>query len=187
MAKEDTDNPFEEENPDGSGGGAGMKLLIRVGIIVAVLGAGAAAGYALGGLFRGSAPADPNSQPVEEYPPEHYPPSSDVAGEEFEYVHFEPIISNLDEARLARYVRATIVLAVRAGDAEAAGLRIEKTKPELRSRLDAYLSGQTLDDVRGEKNKNRIRRDMLRICNELLWPKRRPLIDHVLFKEFTVQ
>ena len=185
----DTDNPFEEENADSSSAsGPGLKLAVRVGTMVAVLCIGSVAGYGLGGLFRGSAPADPNSQPLEEYPfQEEYPPSPGVPAEDFEYIHFEPIIANLDEPRLVRYVRATIVLAVRAADAEAAGERAEKSKPELRNRLDAYLSGQTLEDVRGEKNKNRIRRDMLKICNELLWPNRRPLIDHVLFKEFTVQ
>jgi flagellar basal body-associated protein FliL len=188
MAKE-TDNPFEEAKADDPAGPAsGMKLVMRIGMMVAVLGVGAAGGYCLAGLFPGSPPADPNGQPVEDIPvEEEYPVSPDAGNEDFQYIHFQPIIANLNEPRLARYVRATVVLAVRANDLEAANLRIEKRKPELRSRLDSYLSGQTLEDVRGEKSKNRIRRDMLEICNELLWPNRRPLIDHVLFKEFTVQ
>ncbi|HUT02217.1 MAG TPA: flagellar basal body-associated FliL family protein [Phycisphaerae bacterium] len=189
MAK-DTENPFEEESAAGPGAaGLGLKLVVRVGLMVAVLAVGAVAGYALGGLLRGSPPADPNGGPSDPYPmAEEYPTSPGVASEEYEYIHFEPIIANLNLPRLERYIRATITFAIRKGETQAvAKKKIEDNTAELRNHLNGYLSGQTLEDVRGPKNLNRIRREILERCNELIWPKRRPLIDHVLFKEFTVQ
>ena len=188
MAK-DTDNPFEEEDASTEGGsGVGMKLAIRLGLMVAVLGIGSVAGYALGGLFGGEAPADANSQADDPGAfQEDFPTSPEATDEEFQYVDFEPIIANLNLPRLERYIRATITLAMREKNSEAALPQIDRKKAELRSHLTGYLSGQTLEDVRGPQNLNRIRREILDICNQLIWPKRRPLIDHVLFKEFTVQ
>jgi len=64
---------------------------------------------------------------------------------------------------------------------------IEKRLPELRSRLTVYLSGCTLEDVRGPKNLNRIRREIQDSLNRDLWPGGNPLIEEVFFKEFVVQ
>jgi len=188
MAK-DTDNPFEDANASAEApSGAGKKLAIRVGLMVAVLGVGSAGGYTLGGLFAKGASPDPNDQPDEAGAFEEDFPASPAGGdEEFQYVDFEPIIANLNLPRLERYIRATLTLAIRKKNSEVALPKIEKKKAELRSQLTGYLSGQTLEDVRGPQNLNRIRREILEKCNGLAWPKGRPLIDHVLFKEFTVQ
>ena len=186
MAK-DADNPFEEEQPEASKGSASfVQIGIRVGLMVVVLAIGSAAGYSLGGLLGGTAPADANqgAEPAD-YLEEALPP--EIGGDDFEYVDFEPITVNLNEKRLARYIRATMTLAIRKADASEARSAIEKKKNELRNWLTIYLSGLTLEEVRGPKSLNRIRREIQERCNEQLWPKRRPFIDQVLFKEFAIQ
>ena len=45
----------------------------------------------------------------------------------------EPIIVNLDEPRLARYIRASIVLAVKGDNYKAVSELVDRKKPELKS------------------------------------------------------
>jgi flagellar basal body-associated protein FliL len=99
----------------------------------------------------------------------------------------EPTIVNLDEPRLARYIRASIVLAVRGENFKAVSELVDKKKPELKSWLTVYLAGCSLEDVRGPKNLNRICREVREAFNEQLWPGGKPLIEKVLLKEFAVQ
>lgn len=188
MAKE-PENPFEEDGAEDSesAGGLPTKVLIRIGLMVAVLAIGSVGGYGVGSMLQQPPAADPNqaAAPPPEFAEEAQLP--DITSEDYEYVDFEPITANLDEPRLARYIRATIILCIRSKDREVALERINKKKKELRNWLTVYLNGLTLEDVRGSKNLNRIRREIQEACNQQLWPKRRPLIDHVLFKEFAVQ
>jgi flagellar protein FliL len=172
----------------GKAGGAKKKLMLWM--IVAVVLIGAAAG---GGLVvsRGASkpPSEPAaaSQPAEEAPA---PVPEKAAGGDYTYYDFEPIIVNLDEPRLARYIRATLVVVLDARNKKASDEVVEllnKKKPELKSWLTVYLAGCTLEDVRGPKNLNRIRREIQNSFNEQLWPNGRGMIERVLIKEFAVQ
>ena len=107
-------------------------------------------------------------------------------GGEFTYYDFEAVVANLDEPRLARYVRVVVTLAVKRESFSAAQALLEKKKPELRHWLTIYFSNCKLDDVRGAPNLNRIQREILDALNNQLWPNQKPLVDHVLFKEFAV-
>jgi flagellar basal body-associated protein FliL len=71
-------------------------------------------------------------------------------------------------------------------DESAATKAIEAAKPTLINQLTVYLAGCSLEDVRGPKNMNRMRREMLDIINSVVWPDQRPLVVDVLFKEFAV-
>lgn len=185
---EPAENPFEEAKPDKPATGDRKKVVIRLGLMVAVLGIGTAGGFSLGGVFHHSAKAEPNAPPVQEQAfEEKFAPAPEGAGDEFEYVDFEPIVVNLNEPRLARYIRATLVLAVAKKDFPLAGPQITKKTKELRNWMTVYFNGRTLEDVRGPRCLSVIQREIQDACNEMLWPKRRGLISHVLFKEFAVQ
>jgi flagellar basal body-associated protein FliL len=106
---------------------------------------------------------------------------------ELGYYDMEPITVNLDEPRLARYVRASIVLAFESQDYAAACKLLDRKKPDLKSWLTIYLAGCTLEDVRGPKSLNRISREVLEAFDDQLWPDGKPKITKVLFKEFTIQ
>jgi len=192
MADESSEsNPFEKEKPGTSAapGGSGA-LAVRLALSAAVVGIGAAGGYGLGGLFHRPAPAaaaDPNAAAAEGPAAGAEPPRSGAGGDQYAYIDFDPITVNLNEPRLARYVRATIVLAVSERSAGEATAAVTRKKKELHNWLTVYLAGRTLEDVRGPKGLNRIRREIQDAFNEQLWPNRAPLIDHVLFKEFAIQ
>jgi flagellar basal body-associated protein FliL len=57
----------------------------------------------------------------------------------------------------------------------------------LRDWLTTYFAGLSLEDVRGSRNLNRIKRDVQDQFNELLFPGTKPFVRQVLFREFAVQ
>lgn len=114
------------------------------------------------------------------------PAAPDASGE-YRYYDMEPITINLDEPRLARYVRATITLAFDAKHESEVRGQVEKRVPELKNWLAVYLAGRTLDEVRGAQSLNRVRREICDAFNEQIWPQQPPRIHHVLLKEFAVQ
>ena len=70
---------------------------------------------------------------------------------------------------------------VPAETAEEVNARMEKASPEVKSRLLTYLADLTPDDVRGERNHNRILREVRDRLNALLWPNAKPRIEAVVF------
>jgi flagellar basal body-associated protein FliL len=110
-----------------------------------------------------------------------------ATGDEFVYYDFEPIIVNLDEPRMARYVRVSITLAIKGENAEAAKAILERRKPELKNWLTVFFASCTIEEARGSANLNRLRREILDNFSQQLWPDQPSMINHVLFKEFAVQ
>lgn len=164
--------------PSGSGG------IIWLVVLIAVAGICAGGGFYIGHVIK-SAQASEGQGPsgAAAVPP---PPQPDPSGA-YHYYDMEPITINLDEPRLARYVRAIITLAFDArNDAEVRG-QVDKRIPELKNWLAVYLAGRTLDEVRGTQSLNRVRREICDAFNEQIWPQQPPRIHHVLLKEFAVQ
>lgn len=109
---------------------------------------------------------------------------------QYEYYDFEPIVVNLDEPRLARYVRCSVTLALDNSNkkgAKAAVELLDERKPELKNWLTVFMAGCSLEDVRGAKNLNRLQREIQEAFNQQLWPDQKPMIHHILFKDFAVQ
>ena len=140
-------------------------------------------------VVSASAPAPHEAEPDPEAKGGHGAKKDEPRAPEGEvvYLDFEPIIVNLDEPRLARYVRAAVVLSVRRADKGKAKSVIEEKKPEIKNYLTVYMSGCSLEDVRGPKNLNRIRREIQDALNRHLFGDNKPLIEEVLFKEFAIQ
>jgi len=166
----------EQERPSGQG----RQKLIRLGIFLGVVVLSAVAGN-LASRLRGSTPSEVQAHVQEE----QAEPELDDAM--LAYHDLEPIVVNLNEPRLTRYVRATLTLATRKEDEIAARAAIEKRMPELKNWLILYLADCSLDELRGARNLNRILREIQDSFNEKLWPDSRPLIVKVDFKEWAVQ
>ncbi len=165
--------------------GAGSKLWLLVMVGVVLIGSGG--GFATGWMLVHSAPPPGQAPPPGRPPPEDAPaPVPDQPGE-LRYFDFEPITVNINEPRLARYIRATITVAFRAEDYGRGKSMVERKLPELRNLLTVYLASLTLEEIRGEKNLNRIRREIRNKLNEHLWPEQKPLIETIFLKEFAVQ
>ena len=190
MAK-DPENQAPEEAPQvgqqDSGKTASSGGTIRLtGQLAAVLVVALAAGFGLGRLLKGPATAQASEEPAEQPARQEEPKQSD-SEEQCEFHEFETIMGNLDEPRMARYVRLTITLAINPGDSAEAKGDIDEQKPKLANWLRTYLAGCTLEDVRGPTNLNRIRREICDRFNDMIWPQQKPLIQEVLFKEFAIQ
>ncbi len=104
------------------------------------------------------------------------------------YYDLEPVVANLNEPGVTRYVRATLILAISNEiDQNKAILFLEEKKPLLKNWLTLYLANQTVEDIRGEKNLRRIQSQILDAVNEKLFPDAKPQVKHILFKEFAIQ
>jgi len=182
-----------QKSADASGSARKVTRFVILCAAVALVAGGA--GYVVAVLTTGrtplapaSAQADEAGTPADTGAEAAVPtPRPDDTGETYLYKDLESITVNLDEPRLARYVHATITLAIAEEDFEAASQCIDGRSRVLRDWLTVYLTGLTLDEVRGAANLNRIRREILDAFNTELWPDSKPMIRKVLFKEFAVK
>ncbi|MFC1633495.1 flagellar basal body-associated protein FliL [Planctomycetota bacterium] len=104
------------------------------------------------------------------------------------YYDLDPVVANLNEPGVTRYVRATFILEMNSeiDKKKGAGFLDEK-KPIMINLLTVYLSSLGLEDIRGDKNLRSIQSYVCGAFNESLFPDSKPQIKHVLIKEFAVQ
>lgn len=159
-------------------------------ILAAIIVAGAAGGFALSQLIAGpvQADTDPEAQQTEEV--NTFEQLLAKTGENDKYWSYdlEPVVANLDEPGVTRYVRATITLELSPEIAQEAGeVFLEEKKPVLVDWLTTYLAGLSLERVRGTSNLSRIKKEIRDHFNEMLFPESKPFVHRILFKEFAVQ
>lgn len=158
-------------------------------ILGAVTLAGSTGGFALSQLIGGTTPME--MEAIDEAADQDNAINAMLAeqADQIPWVEeFEPVLANLDEPGVTRYVRVTITLEMSPELDEVKGREFLGTKKMLvRDWLTTYLAGLSLEDVRGSRNLNRIKKDVLEQCNELLFPKGHPFVDRIFFKEFAVQ
>ena len=191
----DADDANREEAPEAESG-AKKSLVGRLlpwAIITVVVAVCAGAGFGLGRLFAGS----PVSETTEsESGPDESTQADDLNADdsatdskEVWYYDLEPpVIANLNEPSVTRYVSASLTLEISSALKEKDGAAlIDEKKPILRNWLYVYLSGLSLEDVRGDKNLKSIQSQILTAFNEQLFPDSKPQIKQVLIRQFPVQ
>ena len=198
MADEENTKTTEEtsESKDGGEATPGLKtLLMKLGLFGAVVVGGLVAGAVVSKPFslakaEVSAIGEMGPDGVIEMQPRRSRPASRRTPprdpKELCYYDLNRITVTLDEPGMARYVALTITLAIEKTDSKVAVSDIEASKPTLVHRLTVYLAGCKLEDIRGDKNLNRMRREILDMVNSVVWPDQTPLVIDVLFKEFAV-
>ncbi len=164
-----------KENPASSTKGSMGFMIAAAAVVVASIGGGVGGAILMGD--KSAQPKQPTSAPAGQHGDDG----------EYSYYELEPIVVNLDEPRLARLLRISVVAAIPKDQFKAASELLEQKKPILKSWLTVYFSGCTLEDIRGPKNLNRIRREIETNFNNQLWPNGRGLIAKILFKELGVQ
>ena len=106
----------------------------------------------------------------------------------FWYYELDPVVANLNEPTVTRYVRASLTLEMSAElDQKKGTAFLDEKKPILINWLTVYLSSLSLEDVRGDKNLRSIQSQIRDAFNEELFPDSKPQIKQVLIKEFPVQ
>jgi len=174
----------KKDEPKQGKTGIGIVTWVILAVIVALC---AGSGLLLGRLFASS--NNPQMQPSQT--DQSTPAETDDSTEDSKgswYYDLEPVVANLDEPGVTRYVRATITLEISSALEQNKGAKlIEEKKPTLTNWLTIYLAGLTLEDARGDKNLKRIQLQILDAFNETLFPDAKPRIKHILFKEFAIQ
>jgi len=198
MADEDDVKNQEQEAQKDSKEDSGDKktsgppiLLIIIMLVVAIICAGA--GFGLGRLFGSSDPSQ-TAQSPEDKSTESVDPAvntADLTGTESKgtwYYPLDPVVANLNEPSVTRYVRVTLTMEMDAQVDQKKGTAfIEEKKPLLTNWLTIYLASLTLEEIRGDKNLKRIQSQLVDGFNEKLFPDAKPQIKSILFKEFAVQ
>jgi flagellar basal body-associated protein FliL len=104
------------------------------------------------------------------------------------YYDTEAVIVNLNEPGVSRYVRLSLTLEMGNGLTEAEGKSfLDLRKPLMKNWLTLFLSNQTVDDIRGEKNLRQMLTKITDILNENLFPDAKPHVVGVYFKEYSIQ
>jgi flagellar basal body-associated protein FliL len=162
-------------------------------VMAVVVGVCAGAGFGLGRLFAGSrAPeaAESDSMPDESTQAEDLKADDDSAegSENVWYYDLEPVVANLNEPSVTRYVRASLILEISSDmDKKKGTAFLEAKKPILINWLFVYLSSLSLEDIRGDQNLKSIQSRIREAFNEVLFPDSKPQIKQILIKEFPVQ
>ena len=156
---EDTDGAVE----GAEGGGGGTKLPLLIGAVIIALCVGGGAAYLL-------LPA-----PTAEAKPKERAPVGKI-------VSVDSFIVNLNEAKATRYLKVTVAVMLTDDSLEEA---VKQRMDLFRDGVLTYLSGLSIDDVRGSETKELIRERMLELANESLGEGE--VVQQVLFKEFVVQ
>jgi flagellar basal body-associated protein FliL len=182
MAEEDpTPERMDDESPAAEGGSRLAWLAIALAITVVCT----VAGFGLGRLLP--RPQQASADQGEPSPDAAQPPSPAGPRGDCDYITFKPLVVPLSGPRMDRTISITLVLAVAKEDFKTADDLVTKKTTELRSWMTVYLSGYSLDDIRGSEKLNRLRRQICDSLNEQLWPDSRPLIQRVLLPEFYIQ
>jgi len=198
MADEDDvknqEQQAQQDSKETSGDKKGPRpsiLLIIIIIIVAIICAGA--GFGLGRLFGSPSTAetaqsakDKSTEPVDLTA--NTLDLTDGKSKGSWYYHLDPVVANLNEPSVTRYVRVTIIMELDAQiDKKKGTAFLEEKKPLLTNLLTIYLASLSLEEIRGDKSLKRIQSQLVDNFNEKLFPDAKPQVKRILFKEFAVQ
>jgi len=196
MADEKNTEKKNDTKQQESGKMSSTKSYLKWIIMAVVVICCAGAGFGLGRLFGGSASppsGGPAAAPAEvEAEPTDTPVAGGIGATQSAsggwFHDFEPVVANLNEPGATRYIRVALTLQISTElDSKKGIALLEEKKPLLRNWLTIYLASQSLEDIRGNRNLQRIQSEILDAFNEKLFPDAKGKIRNVLFKEFAVQ
>ena len=191
--RDETKKP--QERPDAKAEKSDKKSLssrllpwMMLAVVVVVC---AGAGFVLGRFFGG--PSATQAAGTAQQAQQAYaqvPQTNDSAAdlENTWYYDLEPVVANLNDPGVTRYVRVTLTLQISNElQQKKGGAFLTEKNPILKNWLTIYLASQTVEDMRGDRNLKRIQSEILEALNEKLFPNAKPQIKRVLFKEFAIQ
>ncbi|MBN2133967.1 MAG: flagellar basal body-associated FliL family protein [Sedimentisphaerales bacterium] len=149
----------------------------------------ASAGFVVGRLFgtRGGAKTASAAEQSASFEAQS---ALDTKGEDGTnwYYDMEPVVGNLNEPGVSRYVRVSLTLEMDSGMEQKQGIAfLESKTPLLKHWLTLYLSNQTIEDIRGEKRLRHVQAEISSSFNQGLFPEGKQHIKRVLFKELSIQ
>ncbi|HPC94908.1 MAG TPA: flagellar basal body-associated FliL family protein [Sedimentisphaerales bacterium] len=184
--KEKNDKTSEAEAPDKKGKSSRLLPWLVPVVTVGLCGGG---GFLVGRLFgtRGSAQNVAASEAPTATAPALPPVNAAATGSSW-YYDLEPVVANLNEPGVTRYVRIALTLEVGDRLSEKDGTPfLEQRKPLLKNWLTLFVANLTLEDIRGERNLRHVQSQIADTFNQGLFPNAPPCIKRVLFKELSIQ
>jgi flagellar basal body-associated protein FliL len=104
------------------------------------------------------------------------------------FFELDPVLANLDEPGVTRFLRAAITIQfTQEFEVSTGGPLVNEKKMILRDWLTTYFAGLSLEDVRGTMSLARIKNQIRDQFNEMLFPDSKPLVHAIILKEFAVQ
>lgn len=193
MADEEEKKERTEEKAEEGGKKSFIGRFLPWMIIGLVMIVSAVGGFGLGKMLAGPGEpppgqTDPNAEKTPR--PEDLSPGGGSSGDPDKvwYYDLDPVIANLNEPGVSRYVRASFTLEMSEETDKKKGTAfLDEKKPIMTDMLFVYLSGLSLNDVQGDKNLKSIQSRIRELFNERLFPDSKPQIKRVLIKEFPVQ
>lgn len=186
MADQETGKSPQDAQSKAKGIGTKMAPLLITILTIALC---AAAGFVVGRLFgtRGKA----RTVSAEEANPLgdalHKDMGEPDVGQGW-YYHLDPVVANLNEPGVTRYVRVALIFEMSNSLKQAEGTALlDGQKPIMMHWLRLYLSNETLEDFRGEKNLRRMETELSDAFNQRLFPDAKSLVKRILFKELSIQ
>jgi len=191
MADPENKNPEQNSEPQARQGQSTMGKIMPWLIAMLVVIVCGGAGFAVGRLFGTRGKAQVVSAAEKTEPAASAGSKESAAGANGEgswYYDLEPTVANLNEPGVTRYVRVALTLEVGNGLGDKEGLPLlDQKKPLMRHWLTLYLSNQTVETIRGEKNLRQVQTQIADLLNQGLFPNAKPRIVRVLFKELAIQ
>jgi flagellar basal body-associated protein FliL len=169
--------------------GSMLYWIILALVVIISAGGGLGVGYLFAGSKGKSIPAD-ETTPLQEKQEQEIDKilieGSDNGSKSWFYP-LGPVVANLNEPGVNRYVRMSLTLEVSSAVNQTKGtLFLDEKTPLLINCLTVYLSSLSIEDVRGDKNLKRIQLQIKDLLNQKLFPDTKPQITSILFKEFSI-
>jgi len=184
--KEKNEKASESEAQDRKGKSSKLIPWLIPAVTVALCAGG---GFLIGRLFGTRGPAQnvaASETPTATAPV--LPPVNGAATGSSWYYDLEPVVANLNDPGVTRYVRIALTLEVNDKLAEKDGTPFfEQRKPLLKNWLTLFVANLTLEDIRGERNLRHVQSQIADTFNQGLFPNATPCIQRVLFKELSIQ
>ena len=187
MADAEDSKKNNKTNEDGKEKKSAIKRLLPLIILVVVVGLCAGAGIGLGKILAGTSEEVMNS---EEGNDENAEDKLDLGKESNKYWYYdlEPaVVANLNEPGVTRYISASLTLQMNLENEKETRTFLDEKTPILRNWLYLFLSGLSLENIKGDKNLKSIQSQICDGFNKELFPNSKPQIKQVLIREFPIQ
>ena len=173
MAEQESQEGSGDQKPAGKGG-----LIVTLIVAIAAIAGGISLPFAMEHLTVASADAgDGDEQQLPEPEPE----------EEIDFIPFDEVTVNLNEARFSRFLRLNFSLQVAKSQKADIEKLVESKAAIFKNWMQVHLSEKSTEDLNGSFNRNRIRREMQDFFNKILFDDGIERVQEVLFDEFHVQ
>lgn len=184
--------PASKEKSSKDGGLDGKSFWFLWAMLGAVIVGGTTGGFALSQLLSGTdtvcPAAETNTADAKKENFDDFLSKNAAAQSTWLYDKMDPIVANLDEPGVTRYVRASVTLEMSPEMDRIKGETfLEERKMILRDWLTTYFAGLSLEDVRGSRSLEKIKRQVQDQFNEILFSNGKPYVQRILFREFAVQ